>query len=240
MKISFPSQLALRFEQAIVDGKYLKGRKVDCLELAIDFSASAEEMDRVLLAEHRKGLVRKLDCGYEIAGLIEPSFDSLFQHTARSGLTPSSAVRAVIVEPATPLVAQKLALRQGAPVYRMDRTRNVNDEPVANQVNYLPYEICPGLEDEDISHHSFQKLLEHKYHTVMADLREEIQMEPATAEDCRVLSLPAGACVLVVDRLTFSATQFPLVWARVSIRPDRYNYVATLWPQAAQALANPR
>ncbi len=237
MEISFPSQLQMRFEQAIVEGKYIKGQTVNSADLAVEFSVPSDDMERVLMAEHRKGLVRKLENAFEISSIIEPSFDSFFQHTARSGFNPSSAVRAVTIEPASALIARKLAIPLGAPVYRMDRTRNVNEEPVANQTNYIPSEICPGLEHEDVSHYSFQKLLEYKYHTVMADLKEEVNLELATEQDRKVLSLPAGARVLVVERLSFSVTQFPLVWARIGIRPDRYKYVATLWPQAAQVLS---
>jgi len=51
-----------------------------------------------------------------------------------------------------------------------------------------------------------------------------------------VLSLSEGAPVLVVDRIALSATDWPLVWATIRIRPDRFDYVAALWPQAAELL----
>jgi DNA-binding GntR family transcriptional regulator len=50
------------------------------------------------------------------------------------------------------------------------------------------------------------------------------------------LGLPAGATVLVVDRIARGATGWPLVWAEIRIRPDRFEYVAALWPQAAELL----
>jgi hypothetical protein len=42
--------------------------------------------------------------------------------------------------------------------------------------------------------------------------------------------------VLVVDRVAKGATGWPLVWAMIRIRPDRYEYVAALWPEAAGLL----
>ena len=107
---------------------------------------------------------------------------------------------------------------------------------LANQVNHIPFEICPGLAYDDLSHYSFQKLLEQKYHTVIPEIQEDIRIVPGTAKDLEILSLPEGASVLVVERLSFSANHVPVVWASIHIRTDRYHLVASLWPKAAEVL----
>ncbi len=236
MDLHFPRQLQQQFEQAIIDGQFAQGQSVTSEQLAEQFAAPGAEMLTVLRAAHRKGIVRERATDFEILTLIPPRFDSLFQHTARAGLNPSSGMRAVTIEPMPEAIAAKLAVPMGSPAYRLERTRNVNDEPVANQVNYIPYEICPGLEEDDVSHYSFQKLLEEKYHAVFSDLKEETRIAPATNQDCEILGLPTDAQVIVVERLTFSITQCPVVWADIHIRLDRYAYVEKLWPRAAALL----
>ncbi|MFN2224927.1 MAG: UTRA domain-containing protein, partial [Anaerolineae bacterium] len=74
------------------------------------------------------------------------------------------------------------------------------------------------------------------YHAVLVEMEEEYDLLPATVSDRETLSLPAEATVLVVDRIARSATRWPLVWAEIRIRPDRFDYVAALWPQAAELL----
>jgi GntR family transcriptional regulator len=181
------------------------------------------------VADAAEGSVRVL-------GLPTTQFASVFTHTASSGFKPRSEVRQVEVEPATPIVAEKLRIDVDSPVYRYVRTRWVNEQALANQTNYMPFEVCPGLEHDDVSRYSFQKLLEVKYAAVLAEMKEEALLVPANTQDQNVLGLAEGANVLVVDRIALSATGWPLVWAEIRIRPDRFEYVAALWPEAAKLL----
>jgi GntR family transcriptional regulator len=196
-------------------------------------------MRQIVQTAHRKGLVAQIaeeEDACRILGLPTTSFASVFTHTASSGLKPRSVVREVEVEPATEVVAAKLNVDVGDAVYRYVRTRYADEQALANQTNYMPFAVCPGLEGDDVSRFSFQKLLEDKYHAVLMEMKEWFQLVPATGEDQEILDLPDGSSVLVIERIALSATGWPLVWANIRIRPDRYAYVAALWPQAAHLL----
>jgi len=236
MDITFPVQLQQQIEAAILGGKLVKGQFITVNELATVWPASPDEMRQVLLAEYRKGLVNVHGEDFEIIGIVGPTLDSLFQHTSKAGMKPSSDVRAAVVVPCPEMAATKLESPVGSPVYRLERTRIVDDQVLANQVNYIPFEVCPGLEHDDISHTSFQKLLEGKYHTVIPEIQEDIRIVPGSEKDLEILGLPAGAQVLVVERLSFSANHVPVVWADIHIRTDRFHYVEKLWPSAAGLL----
>lgn len=237
MDVEFPRELQQRVEQAIVEGELARGQVRSLDDLAGRFQATAGDLGRVLRAARRKGLADTVDAdSFQILGLPATELASVFTHTAGSGLKPRSEVRQVEVEPASALVAARLLLEAGSPVYRYVRTRWVNDEALANQTNYMPYEVCPGLEQDDVRRHSFQRLLEQKYHAVPVEMEEEYRLLPASGSDREILNLAAGAAVLVVDRVALGATGWPLVWAEIRIRPDRFDYVAALWPQAAKLL----
>jgi GntR family transcriptional regulator len=233
---TFPRQLQRRFEQAVVDGVYVPGVVLDPAALAADLGGSAGQVALVLRAAGRKGLVELSGDTYRLRGLVRPQLSSVFTHTARAGLKPRSEVRAVGVEPATHQAAAKLRLEPGSPIYRFVRTRWVGDLALANQTNYIPYEVCPGLEEDDVSRQSFQRLLEDKYHAVSIAMEEQFELLPASDEDRAILGLPAGAALLRIERIALGATGWPLVWADLHVRPDRYDYVAALWPQAAALL----
>ena len=235
-KPNFPTELQSQIEQAIVDQALPKGGMVTLNELKLMFNANSQALEQVMQAEVRKGLAIQQGDTYQILGIQGKSLDSLFQHTSRTGMKPASQVRAAIIEPASGIVASKLELTSGEPVYRLERTRVVNDEVLANQVNYIPYEVCPGLEHDDMSRYSFQKLLEERYHTIITDIQEDIRLIPGSPKDLEILGLPEGTQVLVVERLSFSFNRIPVVWASIHIRTDRYHYVAALWPKAAALL----
>lgn len=239
MNLEYPSELQARFEQGIVGEDYALGEVVGAKELAGRFQVPVEQMSKVLRAACRKGLVAPVEPGgsdFRVLGLVKTDMESVFTHTAKAGFKPTSLVRAVEVEPATHEVAEKLSVEVGSPVYRYVRTRNVDGQALANQTNYIPYELCPGLEHDDVFRYSFQRLLEEKYLAVLVEMREWFRLVSATTEDREILDLPEGSSVLIIERIALGATGWPLVWANLRIRPDRYEYVSALWPQAAHLL----
>jgi GntR family transcriptional regulator, N-acetylglucosamine utilization regulator len=241
LDVEFPRELQQRVERAIVNGELDSDQVWTLGDLADRFRVATGQVQWVVLAALRKGLMAEArDGAYRVLGLPTTEFASVFTHTASSGLKPRSEVRQAVVELATPTVAEKLRVEVNSPVYRYVRTRWVNEEALANQTNYMPFEVCPGLEHDDVTHYSFQKLLEEKYHAVLVDMQEEVVLVPATDRDRAVLDLPQGASVLVVDRIALSTSGWPLVWADIRIRLDRFEYVAALWPQAAHLLKNHR
>lgn len=241
MDLSFPAALQQQFEAAIARGDHARGAILAPGQLSQEYGAPPADVARVLAAAHRKGLVKPLGAeegDYLVLGLVRASFSSVFTHTAESGLQPRSLVREVEIVPATAEMAEKLELGVGSPVYRYVRTRYVNEEALANQINYMPLEVCPGLEHDDVTRYSFQKLLENKYCTIFAGMKERFLIVEANEEDCEILGLAEGSTILLIERVALSATTRPVVWANIRIRPDRYSYVAALWPEAAELLTS--
>lgn len=235
----YPVQLQTSFEQAIAEGTYKRGQTLTIPQVASMIHTSSEQATQILNASFRKGLVDKTAADvFVVLGVAKPKIENVFQHAAKAGLKPTTVVRAVELGRAHEKVAAKLGVETGAWVYRQDRTRNVGGEAIANQRNYIPLEVCPGLETQDLSKSSFQELLEGKYHAIVAQAYETYGRTIATELDRAILDLPEGAPVLCVERISCGATGLPLVWADIHIRPDRYHYVANLWP-ALQALMTP-
>jgi DNA-binding GntR family transcriptional regulator len=112
----------------------------------------------------------------------------------------------------------------------------VNGEVLANQTNVIPFEVCPGLENDDVSRASFQQLIDGKYHAVTVEMKEEFAIIPATAQDQQILGLADDDQILDIQRTALSATDQPLIWTDIHVRPDRFDYVAALWPSAKRML----
>jgi GntR family transcriptional regulator len=233
----FPVQVQRAFEQALIARDYSQGETLTVEQLSQRFRVDRDDLAVVISAEVRKGLVRRTgEDRVEVCGLAKPDVSSVFVHAEERGLRPTSEVRAVSPEPASDTVAKRLEVTVGAPIYRFERTRRVKGEPLANQINYMPFEVCPGLEEDDLSQVSFKKLLEEKYLVFLAGAEERIDLVPASMQDRQVLDLEPSSLVLEVDRLARSGSGWPVVWAILHIDPQRYEYVAELWPRAAELL----
>ena len=234
---SFPGQLQRSFEADIVEGALSRNQSFSLASLQTRYHASQVDLSRVLTAAHLKGLiVTNPDGSISILGKKQPSIVSVFQHAEKSGLSPTSIVRAVDVRQASDRVAQVLKIAVGEPVFCQTRTRLVNREVIANQKNYIPIEVCPGLETVDLSQTSFQETLDKRFNAVVTEIDEFFEIRPGDLEDIAVLDLKNGTNILVVQRLSSSSSHLPLVWADIHIRTDRYHYVKALWPEAAALL----
>ena len=234
----YPNELQERVEGDIVSGRLATGSNVDFADLQKRYQADPENLKRVIQGSLRKGLLKQLSSilTYTILGKSQPTIISVFQHAAKTGLTPKSIVRDVVVRPASEFVAKKLMVKAGEAVFKQTRTRVVNDEVIANQNNYIPIEVCPGLEKVDLSHTSFQTVLEGQFNAVVADIKEDFKISPANLEDAQILGVNKGTDILIVERLSLSPGGFPLVWADIHVRSDRYHYVKDLWPEAENVL----
>lgn len=230
----FPQLLQEKMETDIVNGNFAKGQIVHFVDLQNRYQANSEDLKWVIKSAVRKGLLHPdlTEEQFSVLGKSRATVISVFQHAAKSGLTPRSIVRAVIIISANELVAQKLHLKKGELVYQQTRTRVIDDQVVANQNNYIPIEVCPGLESVDLARTSFQTTLEGKFNAVVAKIEENFAIRPGNAEDVEILGVEQGADVLIVERLSLSPGGFPLVWADIHVRIDRYQYVKELWPEA--------
>ena len=233
----FPGQLQRTFEADIVEGAISRNQSFSVASLRTRYQTNQQDLFKVLASAKRKGLIEiNPDGSIMILGKNQPSITSIFQHTAQSGLSPTSVVRSVEVILASAQVAQVLKISEGDPVFCQVRTRLVNGEVIANQKNYIPIEVSPGLETIDLSHTSFQETLDKHFNAVVCDIEEFFEIRFGDMDDISVLGLEDGAGILVVQRLSLSSSHLPLVWADIHIRTDRYLYVKALWPEASALL----
>ncbi len=235
LRHSFPTLLQKRIEALLLDGSLSIGAilRADALSSMLDADQSATE--QVLASAYRKGLVEQREDGkYSVLEPAKPSIESVFQHTARMGFKPTTIVRDVQVITSDEKIAFHLKVNPGDPIYLQVRSRLVEGVMLANQRNYLPVEVCPDLESQDLSKRSFQEVLEQVYHAVVADVKETVSLAPASLEDRQVLDLSKKEDVVIIQRLSLSRTRQPLVWADIHVRLDRIDYVAALWPAAAR------
>jgi GntR family transcriptional regulator len=88
--------------------------------------------------------------------------------------------------------------------FHLVRLRCADGQPVAMQSSYMPAQMFPGLEKEDLNNKSLFKVLIEKYYIRPAWTEAEIEAMAASPEEARLLNLKANDPLLVVRGLTFT------------------------------------
>jgi GntR family transcriptional regulator len=142
---------------------------------------------------------------------------------------PSTRLLKLEVVPASPEVAQRLAIEPGESVIHIERLRLADDEPVAHERRYLAYSLCPNLMSEDLEAESIHSLLIHKYRIPLIRTAHIIEAHVLSAQEAGLLQVQPGTPAFFVDRLTYTTGQGgerPAVWYQAIYRGDEYHFKA--------------
>lgn len=167
------------------------------------------------------------------------SLTGLFEDVAARGSHLRSDVRRQEVVPADEQIASELELQVGAPVVVIERLRFVDDEPWVLVTTYLPYDMAPGLVDDDLTDQSLYALLEQRYDVQLTHGRRGVEAAVAGAALASALAVQAGDPVLVL-RSTSHAGERPVEMFVAYHRGDRSRFEVTLnRTRPADALLEP-
>jgi GntR family transcriptional regulator len=130
----------------------------------------------------------------------------------------------------SPYVAHTLELPVGAPVYELCRLRIVDDEPLSLQTAYLPVELCPKLEENDLTS-SLYRLLETRYGLRLWTGKEVLRARCAIPHEAQLLQIRDNSPVMYMERVTYAANGVAVEYLEAVWRGDRYDFKVTLaWP----------
>ncbi|GAB2577854.1 GntR family transcriptional regulator [Microlunatus antarcticus] len=155
------------------------------------------------------------------------SLTGLYEDVAARGDQLRSVVRRLEVAPADEQIAGLLELPVGARTIVLERLRLVDDEPWVLATTYLPYDVAPGLLDDDLTQHSLYALLEQKYGVELTHGRRRVEAEVASDTLAGLLGISPGAAVLVL-RSTSYAGERPVEVFVAYHRGDRSRFEVTL------------
>jgi GntR family transcriptional regulator len=129
---------------------------------------------------------------------------------------------------ATDEVAQRLGLRAGAAVHRIERLRLVDDTPMALETSHLSATHFPGLARHLRRSDSLYRVLRDEYGVVPVTAEETIETATATPREADLLDTETGAPILMLRRHSFAADGTPVEWVQSWYRGDRYRFVTRL------------
>jgi GntR family transcriptional regulator len=154
---------------------------------------------------------------YQLSGFSE--------EVRRMGLAPSSRLlRMERMEPSVK-VAQHLGLAPRQQVYFIERLRLADDEPMAVNLSYLPCDLVPDLENEDLERGSLYEILERKFGLQPMRAEQVVRPAAATIYEAELLQVRPGYPLLVVEGTIVLEDGRPVEWTRILYRGDRYEFM---------------
>jgi len=130
-----------------------------------------------------------------------------------------------VITPA-PRIAQALRLSNFQQVFKIERLRLADDEPMALNTSYIPEHLCPNLSPADLEakNSSLYAIFEKKYGLML--WRSERVVEPVIARDYEVelLEVSPRSSLLLVEGTTYLVEDQPIEYVKVIYRSDRFQF----------------
>jgi GntR family transcriptional regulator len=203
-------------------------------ELATELRTSRTTVRQALIELVAEGrLVRRQGSGTYVADakITWPlHLASFTQQAAANGLTASSQLLAVERVRADDELGDRLGVRVGAPLHRIDRLRLADGVPMAVERSLLPAARFPFLGRKIRTAGSLHALLAQDYGVELRRGEETIDTVPAAPREAGLLEADVGVPMFVVRRRSFDASGSAVEWGTSWFRGDRITLVAHLSP----------
>ena len=140
------------------------------------------------------------------------------------GKTPSSQILDFRLEPASYLLARQLDLLTDEKVYRIDRLRLADGDPMMVERTYLPARSFPGLSAALLEKKPLYEVFRQNYGQKISVANEEIMAALMSKTEAEVLgSSPANPC-LKIERFSYNVADEIIEYTISTARADQFSY----------------
>ena len=147
---------------------------------------------------------------------------------AAQGITLISEVLEQSIINPTSKIASYLQINRDETVIKIMRLRFVKEQAIVLVTTYLPYKICPGLEDIDLSRQSLYKVLETKYDQQIERGVRIIEAVVATKEEAELLGVTEGSPLMLIKSISYLKDGTPIEYYKAVHRGDRSRFQVQL------------
>lgn len=220
-------QLREQIKQAILHGAYKEGDLIPSeRELEEKFSLSSTTVRRALNDLVQEGfLERKAGKGtFVMMRKVKRDLRKVIGFTKNMeemGLQPATVVLYVRVVTANEFAREKLGLRKGEKVVRLERLRLADGVPMMLETRFIRVDLCPGIEKETLSS-SLWKVFEEKYGLRPIRHSQNINIAQVSNRAAEMLTLEKGSQVFLIKGVTYVRDNVPVECEESLYRADTY------------------
>lgn len=224
-------QIYNEYSGQIHSGQLLPGTKLPSeSELAEAYDTSRETVRKALNLLFREGYINKIKgrgsfvldmtrMDFPVTGLI-----SFKEMSDTLGAPSRTLVAETLKEPAGPGLARQLQIPPDTPVWKVIRSREIEEERIILDKDYFRTDIVPFLSAE-IAEGSIYEYLEGKLGLKISYAKKLISVEPSTEEDYRLLDLKKYAHIVVVRNYVYLENTVLFQYTESRHRLDKFQFV---------------
>jgi GntR family transcriptional regulator len=142
-----------------------------------------------------------------------------------AGHTRSSQLISLRVVPARVRVADRLDIKEGAPVWRLQRLRLTDDEPFMIETVYLPEDRFPNLDAADLVRDGLYRTLQEQFDCAPAETEDTLEPVFLDAHERDLLRTDDKNLGLLVEATTRDTQGNVFEFSKAVVRGDRSRYV---------------
>jgi GntR family transcriptional regulator len=230
-------QLKEIFAEKIASGEWKVGETIpNEMVLCQHYDVSRGPVRQALDLLVREGLLsRKQGRGTQVLPpKIESELDAFYSFTTlirNRGMRPGGRLLAFDIIPAEGSVARILNLPQGSPCLKIRRLRLADQTPLILETVFVPKVVCGDLSESDLVAQPLYDILTTRCGIILQ--RQKRFFEPTLADEyeAQILGIPEGSPVLLLQNITYTAGDRPVVISKAIMRGDRVRYYVELTTQ---------
>ncbi len=229
MKVPVYIQIHNEIRKEIESGKWAVGERIPSeRQLSQDFDVSRMTLRQAIQTLVDEGILqRQVGSGtYVASSKVQEKMSgttSFTEITESQGKKPSS--KTVSYHVADPSISEieKLKLKNGDQVLRMERIRYADKQPICFEVATIPIGIVDSLNKKDITS-SLYKALEDKAGLKLGNATQTVSAILASEKIANFLNVKRGSAVLRVRQVTTLDDERPFEYVRSQYAGDRFEF----------------
>jgi GntR family transcriptional regulator len=144
------------------------------------------------------------------------------------GQKPGTKVLSAEMLPADETTSEKLRIDPGTLIFRLQRLRLADDEPLAIELSQISFKGCERLLEEDLEKNSLYRLIETQYGIPLMEADQELEAGLAGNEEAQLLKIQSGRPVLFTRRITYTERNQPIEYAKAVYCGNKYIFYTHL------------
>jgi len=149
---------------------------------------------------------------------------SLSKEMKQSGYRVRTKVLEMKVISSSYEVANRLEIAPGNKVIKISRLVFANDKAFFLETSFLPFEICPGLIEDDLEDNSLYSLLECKYKLILFNAIASLEAVSANSYQSNMLDIKKGSPLILLKQVVYSMNNSPIQYAEALSKCELYKY----------------
>lgn len=144
------------------------------------------------------------------------------QNMKEMGLIPSTQVLSKKVVPANTFARERLGLKKGTKIVRLNRLRLANDIPMMLETRYIRTDFCPGIHNQELTS-SLWKVFEHVYGCKPHRHSQNLKIARISGSSASLLGLKDDALVFLIKGVTYLENGEAIECEESLYRSDKYD-----------------